>query len=126
MAHQMHDAGLNCGLREGGGDRLGEALQHQLGREAAVAVAGHRQRQFAILALQHPGRGAIPAVSLAGWRGLAVFAAQMHRQLGIRPIGLIFSSVISPTSPSRSSGRSTPFRRSSRTSFEMVSHASCR
>ena len=27
MAHQMHDAGLNQGIREGGGDRVGEAFE---------------------------------------------------------------------------------------------------
>lgn len=60
----------------------GLAFLHQPGLEAAVAIAGHSQRQFAVLPLQHLGRGAIPAVALP-WRGLLpLFVAKMRRQLG--------------------------------------------
>lgn len=60
----------------------GLALLHQFGLEAAVTVAGHGHRQFAVLALQHLRRRVIAPVRLAGRHILAFFIAQMRRQFG--------------------------------------------
>jgi hypothetical protein len=57
----------------------GLALPDQLGLEAAVAIAGHGERQFAVLALRPLGPRAIAPVGLAR-RGLALrLMAKMRR-----------------------------------------------
>jgi hypothetical protein len=120
----------------------GLAFLHQLGLEAAVAVAGHRNGHLAVLPLQHLARGAIPAVALTRGPFLARLVTHPPGTLlrnalpgngcaassapSIRSMSLIFSSFISPVSPSRSSGRSTPFSSSSSSSLEIVMHASFR
>ena len=52
MAHQMHDAGLNGGLREGGRDRFGKALKpiddgdEDILNPAVLQLVHHREPEF--------------------------------------------------------------------------------
>ena len=58
----------------------GLTLLHQFGLKAAVAVAGHRHRHLTVLALQHLGRGAVPAVALTRRGLLALLVAEVRGQ----------------------------------------------
>ena len=91
QAVEIEQMRLNIAHRQPGGiepDDLvihaidaGLAFLHQLRLKAAVAVAGHSHRQFAVLALQDLSRRAVAPVRLARRCFLAFLIAQMRGQL---------------------------------------------
>ena len=60
MAHQMHDAGLDRGVREGSCDRLGEALQpvhngdQNVLHPSVLQLVHHRKPEFGSFILSDP------------------------------------------------------------------------